>query len=268
VWSFLQRWRYFDILRECVDDPLNLLPKDQHEQLLITSKYSRAVGSNEDGETADLMSPGRVEISIVALNTDRSVGSESTDTTIASYSDPLLRASLRKYCRWSHEDIDDFVTGIVPHTVRNLEHSRGSFGLVATRIDSKWLTLAVIDNGIGIPALLREGLISGSKSDSDLIQLFADRELIEESIRSIRDSDLVVASTERGVTTLTDPERRRGLGLFYLKRGILSRGGELRIRSGSAEVTFDGADVQPFNDRLIACGTSIRVLLPVVSANE
>ena len=212
LWSFLQRWQYFDILRSCVDDPLNLLPKSQHDQLLRVSKYSRAIGRDEAGGDTELRTLGRIEISIIPLEEERATSLNSTDNTIASYSDPLLRGSLRKYCRWDKEQIDNFVTGILPHAVRNLEHSRGTFGLVATRVDEKWLTLAVIDNGVGIPALLRESLETKPEKDSDLIRYFTDKQLIEDSLRNISDSEFVVASTERGVTSLVDPDRRRGRG--------------------------------------------------------
>ncbi len=66
------------------------------------------------------------------------------------------------------------------------------------------------------------------------------QELIEDRIRRILDSELVLASTVERVTSQPDPDRIRGYGLFYLKRLVFSLGGEAEdsIRWRSCDLCF------------------------------
>lgn len=264
LWSFLQRWRYFDILRSCVDDPVNLLAPEQRGYLDQIGKYQRAQGVDAAGKPTEFHTLGRLEIGIIPAS--KELGS-ALESEISTFNEPLATSTLRVLCGWSAEEVTDFVSVMVPHALRNASHGRGSFALVGTRLDKRQLHFVVADNGIGIPSLLRTALAQHvsdpSAMDSALIEYFADRDLVESSIREILDSDLVVASTESGVTSHPDPERRYGYGLYYLKRRVLARGGEVRIRSGSAVVTFDRKGVRHEDGLVESPGTTLRLLLPV-----
>ncbi|HSH58601.1 MAG TPA: hypothetical protein VK988_02960 [Acidimicrobiales bacterium] len=264
LWSFLQRWRYFDILRMCVDDPVNLLSREQRPYLDQIGKYQRARGVDASGRSTEFHSLGRLEIGILPASTD--LGS-ALESEISTFNEPLATSTLRIICGWSADEVKDFVSVMVPHALRNVTHGRGSFALVGTRLDNRQLHFVVADNGIGIPSLLRTALAQHvsdpSVRDSALIEYFADRDLVESSIREILDSDLVVASTEQAITSHPDPERRYGYGLYYLKRRVLARGGEVRIRSGSAVVTFHRKGVRHEDGLVESPGTTLRLLLPV-----
>lgn len=260
-WSFLQRWRFFDALAYCVDDPINLLPEQQHVYLNRDSRYQRATSIDSHGEATELLTLGRVEIGILSTGRDTA---GAVDRQIAEFNEPQTRSSLRTLCDWSEDEVEDFVQILLPHALRNVTHGRGDYAIVATRLDKKHLHVAVADNGDGIPSILRtalgEHLQDPDAQDSALIQYFAGRELIEDTIRSIVDSDLVVASTTERVTS--EPGRP-GMGLYYLKDRVLAKGGELRIRSGRAEVDFARPTAPKLRDKLATSpGTTIRMLLP------
>jgi hypothetical protein len=193
--------------------------------------------------------------------------------TIGQYNSSVAKHNLRLHCRWSKQEIDDFVKIVVPHAVGNVRHAQPSFAIVTSRADSKYLHFIVTDNGMGIPNLIRRALADRIKSledrDSALIEYFAGEELVEKTIRELLDSALVVASTAKHVSSEPDPDRRRGLGLFYLKQLTLERGGELRIRSGRAVVTFGDrkrgkqGDAYCRDGLIDSPGTSVRVVLPL-----
>jgi hypothetical protein len=287
LWSALLRWDFFDVLARCVDDPLNLLPPELHSALLRPSRYSRGERPEEatDSDFAESAPAGYksgrlLELSLIEIGAGYEA---SIDKTVADYNSTLVRNNLRYHMRWSETEIDDFTTIAVPHAVGNVSHARGSFAIVASRADDKFLHFCVTDNGIGIPNLLREAMrdqaLAGTR-DSALIEYFAGAELLDDSLRSLadmpyEDSEFVVASTAAGVGSDTS---RRGFGLFYLKQLVLDKGGEFRIRSGKAMVTFDGrksrrrkpsGEALRVDGLIDSPGTSMRVMLPrEVEADE
>jgi hypothetical protein len=267
LWSALQRWEFFEALSRCVDEPLNLLPPEQHSALLMPSKYSRAYRQDVTGDVVPTRGGTLMEMTIIDADSGTAQG--EIDAAVANYNSTLVRNNLRFHCRWDERQIDDFTQIVVPHAIRNVGHADASFALVASRADEKYLHLCVTDNGSGIPHLLRHALHDQSlvgHVDSALIEYFAGQELHEKAIlAAISDSELVVASTAENVTS---DLAHRGMGLFDLKNLVLQREGELRIRSGKAMVTFDGskrggaASTPPIDDLIESPGTSVRVLLP------
>ena len=197
----------------------------------------------------------------------------SIDEAVSRYNTDLVRNNLRYHTRWAEREIDDFTTIAVPHAIRNLSHAKGTFALIASRADARYLHFCVADNGIGIPNLLREALrdhVQAGQGDSALIEYFAGKELLEETLRDLleaspTDSEFVVASTADRVTSDTT---REGFGLYYLKELVLAKSGELRIRSGRAMVTFDATrkrrrpEPERVEPLIESPGTSVRILLP------
>ena len=101
-WSFLQRWRFFDILRSCVDDPVNLLPSEQRPDLEVTSKYQRAHGTDADGRPTEFQTLGRLEIGILPATTNLGTALESE---ISTFNEPLATSTLRILCGWNADEV-------------------------------------------------------------------------------------------------------------------------------------------------------------------
>jgi glucose-6-phosphate-specific signal transduction histidine kinase len=177
---------------------------------------------------------------------------------LAKFKDKTLLGALGTYCGWSNHQASEFANLVIGEGVANsFDHARGSFSLVAMRIDTKNVTLAIADDGRGIPEVLR----SSPRVRDDLLQA-SDVDLIKHftTEKMILDSFVIDASTRSGVSSKDD---RPGVGLFYLKNTVLGDGGELRIRSGRAEVTFADDRVQAkHDDRPLSPGTSLRIVIP------
>lgn len=244
LWDFLIRWHFFDALADCVDEPANMLKPHQVPIMMKGSRYAIPLGRDEYDQQTVLHT-----LKILEITTLR------PGAQVSKYDDKVIVSALSQKCGWDNLLTKMFMQRVVREGVANSAlHSGGSFSNIAMRLDSKNLTLAISDDGIGIPEVLRKSFKQRG-SDADLIQYFTDPNMI-------LDSRLIKLSTEKGITS--SPERK-GLGLYYLKSLVLSQGGELRIRSGRACVDFTASKVDPYDNMLSSPGTMIRVQTPLKS---
>lgn len=264
VWEFLKRWRFFETLSLCVDEPVNLLKNKQLPYLSIGSRYEYAKIKDMYGEESILHSAKILEISTFIYG--RNI--ESEESLLSPYmtrlTDKIIITALGRSCGWDFNITKDFVNIVCGEGLRNsVVHAEGSFSTIAMKIDNKNLILTISDNGIGIPNTLRNAFFAYKinkdmidKSDSELIIYYTDPQMII-------DSSWIKLSVKKG--TSSKAERRKGLGLYYLKSTVLNRGGELRIRSGKACVDFKNDKlVENEIDNLIdSPGTMIRILVPI-----
>ena len=265
VWSFLKKWKFFEALFDCVEHPANLLPDDQIRWLGLPPKYHTALDTDEDGNVQQVDRSGLLSITDFTLKQqDDMIGAETTEigAYINLFKSNTIVNALKNLCGWEPKEAEIFIDKVVVECLRNASgHSTGNLILAAFNIDEKHMVFSVADNGIGIPDTLRSAFKSNErfrnlvqKKDSDLIIYFTQRQMI-------LDSALIRLATRKGVTTT--PERA-GLGLYYCKEKILEKGGELRIRSGSACVEFSKKSGEKATDKLVKSACSgIRVLIPL-----
>jgi hypothetical protein len=265
-WSFLSRWRFFDALKY-VDHPANLLPDNQVAWLeLPDSRYGVSVTADQDGNMQQAQTLRLLEITSFSLKGDSLAPDQNLqgvfDRYIELWKKVIIIRALSNWCRWEVNDAQKFVSKTVVEFLENArDHSKGSWVLSGFSVDNKNLHLTVGDNGSGIPDTLRAVLghnkdlnarLKG-KSDAELIKYFAAPDMI-------LDSELIRVST-KGI--VSSQEGRTGRGLYYCKQMILENEGELRIRSGSACVTFTPDGKESGVDRLFkSTGTTIRVMIP------
>jgi hypothetical protein len=258
-WDFLNRWKFFDALEECVDSPMNLLMPEQLQWMGDASKYKYKRSEVDGGN--DHFVHGTKLLEIIPIRSDPSkykIQDDKMILFIRDYYDKIIESSLKMECGWDYRDINLFVYEILGEGIRNsFKYSEGTFTIFAIHFDTKNLKLSICDNGNGIPDVLRKAFVSNRKlremlsqqNDIDLIKFYTDQELIK-------------LSTNPNVTS--DPNSE-GMGLFHLKRIVLSWGGELRIRSGNACVDFskNGIDDHKEAKLLSHQGTLLRVMLPL-----
>lgn len=261
VWGFLLRWRFFDVLSDVVGDPLGVLVSSQHEHLSLKPLYSEPRNLEVDGVSLHTHGSRLLEIASFGLPQTREPEENSLAGLLLNYADEVLITALREHCGWNEREARNFATYVIREGVKNSgAHANGSFGLVAMRLDKRKLHLAMSDNGVGIPQVLRSAaerkeLTLGTVetgSDADLIRYFATPEFAHDSM-------LVRLAVRKGVTT----SHGSGLGLYYLKRYVLQHGGELRIRSGRALVDFTEQTEDPSDGYFVSPGTTLRVILPL-----
>ena len=272
-WSFLFRWRFFETLAKCVGDPLTLLPTAQHKYLLtkdsgLREKYASAPGHTTlEGEHTFKALQSLLEITPLGLLPDPEDMSDQVGLFLRNCADRLVASSLAQYCDWPSETAREFADTVVSEGVRNaaLHHGEGSFVLVSMRQDQKKLTLAIADNGQGIPNALRSHVRRlKPKTDAQLIEYFAGEEFIRESYS---DAAVIAFIVQKG--GVSSSPGRAGRGLHYLKRHVTSRGGELIIRSGEARVEFTPNERVTYSEHLpLSPGTLLRVRLPVANSKN
>ena len=268
LWGFLFRWRFFDALSICVTDASNLLPADQQQYLAQDSPLRLRYSV----ESPHLVGEGREEafralrrlLEITAVGLVPNVIDENVDplgTFLQNCNDRVLVTSISKHCGWQREQAEDFAERVVSEGVLNasFHHADGSFALVAMRLDLRWLTLVIADNGLGIPHALRSSAmkLKPQTTDAELIEYYTDPDFV---LASFTDSEIIKLSTQSGVTSL---EGRKGVGLYYLKKHVLDQHGELRIRSGRACVDFTSDGVDSSDTWPESPGTMLRVRLPI-----
>jgi hypothetical protein len=267
VWSFLKRWKFFEALNDCVDHPANMLIDEQIKWISTPSIYGHAYRIDEDGNTQQVHRIGLLEIINFAIKREsNSVRSEDKEVKLIDYVNlcrsKIILKALSNLCGWSEDDAEKFVGKVIVECLRNASmHSTGNLILSAFNIDQKHMTFGIVDDGIGIPDTLRSAFRDNSnfnklveKKDSDLIIYFTQPEMI-------LDSKLIKLAVRPGVTTT--PEHA-GDGLYYCKKMVLEKGGELRIRSGNACVEFNNEVGEKPTDGLVKSScTALRVLIPV-----
>ena len=262
LWSYLIRWKFFEALDACVDDPVNLLTLGQVSYRQKTSKYGYSIMREATGTETNLLSDKSRVFEITVFGTKRPETSEKEDGVwrfLERDGEKLLANALTDICGWPEGQAGDFVHLVAGEAIHNcLLHSRGSFATVMMKMAPKDLFLAVGDNGIGIPAVLRSVYEKAGKSelrtktDSEILDYYTDPQFL-------LDSFMILASVKPGVSSRTD---RKGMGLYYLKKHVLEHNGELKIRSGRASVEFTSTGQLPKDDLLLSPGTVVRVAVP------
>jgi hypothetical protein len=261
LWDFLIRWRFFEALSECVADPVNLLEPEQVPHMRKQSGYRSPMGVDEYGQEAFLHSSRILEITTIPCGNKEPRDETTLGSFLEKYNDKIIISALSQHCAWDYSLTKTFVQRTVSEGIHNsFLHSKGSFANISMRLDAKNLTLAISDNGIGIPKVLRDAFRQTysredllKASDVDLIKYFTEPDMI-------LDSQLIEFSTQRGVTSNVG---RRGIGLYYLKSVVLNQKGELRIRSGTACVDFTQSKVHGRDNMLNSPGTMLRIITPL-----
>lgn len=270
LWGFLYRWHFFECLDANVDFAVNLLKPSQARFLAAPPVYSYpAEGTGPDHEHTYFHKIKLLEICTLGLSreeqslrdekTHARKRNKTTDEFIREVSEAVVINALASICQWTSVDALTFTRKVISESVQNASfHAKGSFSVIAMRIDPGNLTLAIADNGVGIPASLRsvEPKLS-SVLDSDLIRQFSGPDWI---LKSHLDSDWIKHAMRRGVGAAGRP----GDGLHYLKSFILDHHGELRVRSGTACVDFtvDKPDGEPRDYLTGSPGTMLRTIIP------
>lgn len=262
IWSFLIRWRFFETLSACVDDPANLLLLSQVPYMSGESKYGFTKRTDPYGQESILHGFGILEITTVRREQPNLEEESAVGTFLRKYADRIILLALSRLCGWELELVKTFIRRAIREgTYNGLLHSRGTFVNVSIRIDHRYLTLAIADNGVGIPTVLRDAFDAPdfrekllNQSDSDLIKYFTEPKML-------LDSRLIKLSVAGGVSSIGS---RPGMGLYYLKSTVLKEGGELRIRSGRACVDFTSDNkVETWDDMLDSPGTMLRIRTPL-----
>ncbi len=257
VWDFLIRWKFFDALRDCVDDPANLLTPHQIPlSKKDNTRYRTSKIIDEFGQESALYTNRILEITTIWLQQKF----EKEPIELNKYYEKVVLGTLSKKCGWDEVTTENFVNVALKSSVRNSAvHSEGNFVNVAMRIDGKNLTVVIADNGIGIPEVLRstfkqsqkyKDLLSGS--DAELIKFFTEPDMVVDS-RYIKWS----------VQGATSRSELKGLGLYYLKTLVVGQGGELRVRSGRGCVDFNPDGIVPRDDLIGSTGTMLRIRTPL-----
>jgi Histidine kinase-, DNA gyrase B-, and HSP90-like ATPase len=272
VWSFLIRWKFFDALRNFGDLPENLLSDEQLQRVDDSPRYRQRRGLDESGRDSLLFTERLLAIS--ALRLDNELPREDqVNAYLSRFRDQrILIRALTLACGLEHDDADSLLSYIATEGLRNsLDHAKGNYSMVAMQVldqelaaianQDPALILVIVDDGIGIPRVLREakeeGLITGQDLPADdvsLIEMFA-------SIEVARDSMIIAASTSQGIRS---DRRRSGMGLFFLRDYVSKLGGRLTIRSGKGVVQF-AEDQEPrrMDFRSESPGTVVKIEIPL-----
>lgn len=262
VWDFLIRWRFFETLSVCVDDPVNLLKPSQVSYMTRGSQYAIPLGTDDYGAKTILHTLNLLEIVTIRIDSKQFDYDSLLDRFLKKFYEKVVISSLAHFCGWNPSLTKTFIDRIMGEGLKNtLLHSKGSFSNISMNIDSQHLTVVICDNGIGIPRVLREAFEQSrrhkklvNKSDAELINYFTTPAVV------LLDSDLIKYSVQKGTTSEAG---RSGLGLYYLKSLVLKYGGELRIRSGKACVDFTKSKEEAYEkDLLDSAGTMIRIQTP------
>lgn len=260
LWDFLIRWRFFETLTLCVDDVVNLLKPHQIQLARRPSGYR--VGTTKDffGEETILHSLRVLEITTIKKDVDERLN-DPISSFLQRFNDKIIYSALSNLCGWEKTSTEIFVQRVIREGLHNsFLHSEGSFCNISMRVDNKNLTVAISDNGVGIPNVLRNAFKSTlefkniiDQSDAALLKFFTEPELV-------LDSHYIKFSLQKGTSSQRD---RGGMGLYYLKNLVLNEGGELRIRSGNASIDFCESHETPIDDLLKSPGTMIRIQTPL-----
>ncbi|MBI2424822.1 MAG: ATP-binding protein [Candidatus Hydrogenedentes bacterium] len=271
LWDFLIRWQFFDALSQCVDQPANLLQPSQLLHRRRDSQYSKASAKDEFGQETVLHTLRILEIKTVLAQSTEAGNTQSIEANDLAkqlqefdrLEGRIIVGALSQLCGWDLQATRTFMQRVLREGICNsLLHANGTFVNFALRIDKKNLTLAIADNGTGIPHVLRTAFKSSNEADKERFSKSSDAELIKYFTEPeiILDSRLITFSTEENVTSQPS---RAGVGLYYLKTHVLREGGEVRIRSGRACVDFVGSHALSRDSLLDSPGTLIRIQTPL-----
>lgn len=285
IWSFLTRWRFFNALEKCVDDPVNLLAPNQIQYINRTGIYKKS-GMWEEVDKNGVIHLRHTDrlLEIATLRPDFIGGwNDTIDNYLQLYYSDVLKQIFGKYCGWPEKITDDFVIKIIKEGLDNsFIHSRNDFTNISLSIDKENVIFSISDNGIGIPESLRlryrltgvNDTLANEKDDDKLLMHFTKQEMIKETFlmqeKFNNDSNLINEATKLGVGA----KDRRGVGLFEMKMFILKSNGQLRIRSGKAMVDFYLTEIKKdpkekfYDDLLESPGTMIRAIIPIIKPQQ
>lgn len=262
VWSFLKRWRFFEVLEACVDDPRNLLPDRQHVYIQMASRYKEPSAVRDpDGKEVEVHTLSLLEMQTFFAQPSGDALGDEQGRQFDRLQGPIIVNALSYICGWDQLTAKVFLANVVREGIRNsLDHAQGTFANLAFRTDDRNLIFAIADNGVGIPTVLRSASAKFEKSnDLDLIHYFVQREFVLAA--EALDSEIIGRSTDMETTSMVGI--RPGNGLYYLKKTVLENDGELRIRSGTARVDFTGSGERAEDNLLDSPGTLIRITAPL-----
>lgn len=262
LWSFFIRWRFFKLIEKRVDLPINLLPPHLIPSLALESKY--ALGHPWVGDTrgdAQFAHTLRLQEIVSYSSADSTSGQPGAayDEAAAQHADTTIADALRLNCGWEKGKAVRFIREVFSEAKTNaFLHSGGTYVATAMRTDERHLTMAVSDNGDGIPVVLRRALKEmrlpalESRSDADLITFYTEPQLL-------KDSQLIRAAAKSGVYHASSYP---GRGLYYARQWVEEAGGEMRVRSGRACVVFARGKAEPQDGLVDSPGTTVRVVVP------
>ena len=276
VWRFLKTWKFFEALNICVDHPANVFSDADISLLKDVPAYQSAHEIDRDGNVQQFFTGRLLEITNFLLASEKEPqGGSSKVQDVSNYinrwKNKVIVLGLKNLCGWTSDVADSFVSQVIGEgLINSLAHAIGSILLVSMNVDKKNLILTVADNGKGIPDTLRTALASNPKlkglivkSDSELISYYTTPDMILNTApETILDSGLIKFSTQKGVSS---DDSKAGLGLYYLKEFVISRYGELRIRSGSGLVDFTKDNEKSEDGYFRVNGTMLRIIVPRVT---
>jgi len=266
IWDFLITWNFFDALKKCVDSPVNLLEINQLKYINDLKSHYKTIPLERRTITDNW--GNKYQLPNRLLEIESIVNDNNYLKSIASYKENFsgfAQLAIRNYCKWDEDDTKKFVNSVVEEgLVNSFVHGENTFTNVAMKSDEKNLTLAICDNGKGIPTSLRETFNKKrdifeeryiDANDSFLLKYFTQPEMILDSL-------YIDQSTHEKQGAIG----RKGDGLFYLKDFVFKHGGKLRIRSGKAWVEFEyihnKEKVEAIDDLIQSAGTLITIILP------
>lgn len=270
IWSFLLRWRFFNMLYKVAGPATDFLTDDQAPHLFDEPKYRESRRTDPYGHTLPLLTDRLLAIDGAFV--DRSLPLEpQLEAFVWPFRDVLLLNALAQSCGIASDDAGSLISYISEEAARNaILHADGDYTLSSMQIIDEELAgilgcdtqlkIIISDNGLGIPDVLRRAVSTGAISTKDLpedhaslIELFASKEI------SV-DSAIIAAATLPGTR---GTRRSRGLGLHHLITYAADLDARVVIRSGFAAVQFDGGEVtrhyKGFSESL---GTLITVTIP------
>jgi len=178
--DFLRRWKFFQALEDNIDRVENLLPSDQLEQYYFReeqSYYLPASVESPNNVLEALISKRLMEITSFAYLQDggRRISLEAIDRYISDLKKTIV-APILKSVIGSCESQDDFTELFADVLVRealwnSYEHPMATFSAISMAREGKNFVVAVADNGLTIPATIRETYSKHErKSDVQLLE--------------------------------------------------------------------------------------------------
>lgn len=271
VWSFLIRWRFFDVLSKVAGPATDFLSDEQAPHMFDAPKYREAIRNDAYGRALPLLTARLLAMAGAFVDKDLPLEPQ-LEAFVSPLRDVLLLQALAQSCQIDSENAGTLISFIAEEGSTNaILHAEGDYTLTSMQIvdgdlarllrRKPHLQIVISDNGMGIPDVLRraaaEGRISAKTLPDDhaeLIELFASQAI------SV-DSAIIAAATQPGVAS---SPHSRGLGLHHLITYAADLGAEVLIRSGYAAVAFVDSDVARQYSRFTeSLGTVITVTIPI-----
>ena len=295
--DFLRRWRFFDALEENVGDLKYLIPPEDQQYLQEEpSFYLRTTKYDERGIIQQVLSKDIVEITsftkqeknvqtvneamiegqVSRFESDKSVGEIISKALGLSFG----KATSSNSARASYEVF--YKTFVYESLINTKHHPKATISLMAVSVVPRrtHLVVAVADNGECIPDTISRAYRNHARHESSqdyTLHLFPEPKRVKmefagkisESAKA--DAKKIFFACLPWVTSRKPWEPNLGMGLTYLVRDTVRLGGEIRIRSGKATVSFvkkRGKTGCTASQATEWRGTLVRIQLPIVSKGE